>query len=97
VYPTKYWEENYNKYKGVVSSLDDDKKGLFYLSFLALKFYSLPTSEAYIERLFSVLKYILGKRRLSLHPALLLALLRLRGIRLDKNGIVSLYQKMKNN
>jgi hypothetical protein len=52
------------------------------LAELALKFWSCPTSEAYIERLFSVLKYILGKSRLSLDIRILLALLRLRGVRI---------------
>jgi hypothetical protein len=53
-----------------------------FLAELALKLYSCPTSEAFIERLFSVLKYILGKSRLSLDIKILLPLLRLRGVRI---------------
>jgi hypothetical protein len=48
IYQTENWKENYNKYKDV-SLLGDDKKGFFFMFFLALKFYSLPTSDACIE------------------------------------------------
>jgi hypothetical protein len=60
----------------------------FFLASLALRLYSAPTSEAFIERLFSVLKYILGKRRLSLDIKILLPLLRLRGLRIKDDVLL---------
>lgn len=39
VYPTKYWKENYNKYSDVMSSLDDNKRNVYWKALFCFEVY----------------------------------------------------------